>query len=180
MQRMVFRKSWPNYVRPLMGLIIAIALIYLIASRYLFILNALSDFFSAFLGDAEFDVHAISETIGSYIIWAGLAILGIWVIRTLLRLVWLWTFRIEIGKSGLSARYGVLPWNKWSRTWEPDQIFGCLYRQSGFLNWLARHGDLVLTGREGTTNEFVFTRIGRVKRACEMVNAIRHRPYQSS
>lgn len=177
MKSHVFRKSWPNYLAPLLGLIIWSALLYLSITRYVWLANGLSGFIAGFMEENGVPKYEPAYSFANYIILAAWVILALNLIRTLLKLFWLWTFKITIGDFGISASHGVLPWNKWGRTWEPDQIFGCLYRQSGFLNWLVRHGDLVLTGREGTTNEFVFTRIGRVKKATELVNSIRHRPY---
>ena len=173
MQSRVFRKSWPNYVPPLMALVIIGAAIYLAVTRYTWLLAQLDGLIGNFVSQRAMGIT--TERLAEYVLWAGFFIFCLWAARTVLRIFWLWTFRIQIGENGISASAGGLPCNKWNRTWEPDQIFDCLYEQSGLLNWLARHGNLVLTGREGTTNRFVFQRIGRVKKACEMVNSIRYR-----
>ena len=156
----VFKKSWTAYLWPILWVFIW----GFILSRYWANWGQIRQLL---FGDSE------AQSFDFWVASAGAVLVGIFALRTLLHLVWLATFKIAIADSGVHVRYGILPWNKVERTWDAAQIFNCLYRGTGFTNWLFRKGHLILQGSEGATHEFVFTDIGGVKKACGLVNQIR-------
>lgn len=160
-----FRKSWSNYIGPVVRGAISLAM------AVWLILN-----FDEAAGNVYGFVFDGLKQHANWIVIAGIVITIYWVVRSVFRFLWLQTYKVEIGPNGVSASYGILPWNKWQRFWEPNQIYTCLYRSSGFLDWALRHGDLILQGAEGATQQFTFTRIAHIRSACDLVNQVRARP----
>lgn len=165
MEEHVFRKSWANYVGPVVRGAVSLVLLAMLimkqaeAQRWVYgaVFNGLKPF-------------------AEWIVVGAMALLVYWFVRSVFKFLWLQTYQVTITPRGVAASYGLLPWNKWQRSWEPHQIYNCLYRSSGFFDWALRHGDLILQGAEGATHHFTFTRIGRVRAACDLVNQIRARP----
>lgn len=155
-----FRKSWTAYIWPLLWVGIWGYAVFLYLNNW--------DIVTA-------KVLEMTET-PELIVWlprVGLFILAFFALRTVWHVLWLVTYKIKIDEYGVHARHGILPWNKWERSWEPAQIFNCLYSGNGFLNWMFRRGNLIVQGSEGVNAQFIFTDIGLVKSACAHVNEIR-------
>lgn len=165
MDERVFRKSWANYVGPVVrGALALVGMGMLImhqpdVQRWIsgFVFNALKPF-------------------SEWIVAGVLLLLGYWFVRSVFRFLWLQTFQVSVSARGVSAAHGLMPWNKWHRSWEPHQIYNCLFHSKGFFDWALRHGDLILQGSEGATQQFTFTRIAHVRAACDLVNQVRARP----
>ena len=165
MEERIFRKSWANYVGPVVRGAITLVVLAMLLMNQADAQRWVSGFvFSGLRPFAE------------WIVAGAMLVLIWWFVRSVLKFLWLQTYRIEISARGVSASYGLMPWNKWQRSWEPHQIYNCLYRSSGFFDWALRHGDLILQGAEGATHQFTFTRIAHVRAACDLVNQIRARP----
>ncbi len=157
-----FRKSWTVYPWPIIWVGIWTYLSYVSVTNFDELLAMISQY--KFIEDMGIGFETgVAISAGAFL----------FLLLTILRVFWLLTYRIDIDEAGLRARHGILPWNKWQRSWENHQIFNCLYQGRGFFNWIFGRGSLILQGSEGTTHEFVFTNIGKVKKACALVNEIR-------
>lgn len=165
MEERVFRKSWANYIGPVVRGAISLGLL-----GWLILNQAAAQ---------QWVYGAVFNRLKPYTEWivvAGMALLSYWFVRSVFKFLWLQTYQVMVSPRGVFASHGILPWNKWQRSWEPHQVYNCLYSSSGFLDWALRHGDLILQGAEGATHHFTFTRIGGVRAACDLVNQMRARP----
>ena len=163
MKETIFRKSLPAYIWPVIWVILKLALVIYVFNRLAFL---------------EAWLAGWNTVPTEYVPWLArglLVMLGLSLLRSIGWVVWQTTYRVGVSEAGVSLSYGVMPWNKFERFWEPNQIFNCLYNSSGFFNWAVRQGNLILQGSEGATHQFVFQNIGRVRTACELVNQIRAR-----
>lgn len=88
---------------------------------------------------------------------------------------WLRSFRIVIGDDAVWVYHGILPWRKFQRSWDGDQMHECLVSSSGFMNWLLRAGDVVIVGSEGSTHKYIMSRIGQAETACKEINLMRQK-----
>ncbi len=165
MEEQVFRKSWANYVGPVVRGALSLVLL-----GWLVMNQAQAQYWVA---GAVFDGL---KPYAEWIVVGAMALTVYWFVRSVFKFLWLQTYEVRVSARGVSASYGLLPWNKWQRSWEPHQIYNCLYQSSGFFDWALRHGNLVLQGAEGATHHFTFGRIGRVRTACDLVNQVRARP----
>lgn len=165
MEERVFRKSWANYIGPVvrgamsLGLLAMLLMNQADVQRWVFA-----------------TVFVPLKPFSEWIVVGVMALLLYWFVRSVFKFLWLQTYQVTVGPGGVNASYGLLPWNKWQRSWEPHQIYSGLYRSSGFFDWALRHGDLIVQGAEGATQQFTFGRIGNVRAACDLVNQVRARP----
>lgn len=160
---MVFRKSWVAYFWVLVGMAFWAGLAWLAFSNKASIARLMI-----------VDMGLTSRTVRYAFIGLNVFFL-LTILRLAMRLLWLKTFRIEVGDDQVVLRHGLLPWTKFTRAWDDDQIHECLFYSNGFFGWLTRSGDLEIVGREGSTHKYRMTSIGQVQRACEAVNKMRRR-----
>jgi len=93
--------------------------------------------------------------------------------RLIWHFFWLRSFRINVGQDIVAVRHGILPWKKFHRSWDGDQMHECLMNSDGFMNWLLRTGDLIIVGSEGSTHKYTMSRIGSISAACGAINQMR-------
>lgn len=102
-----------------------------------------------------------------------LIVLGI--VRAVWHFFWLRFYEIEIGDDLVSVRHGLLPWTKFQRHWDGDQMHECLVNSGGFFGWLLKRGDLTIVGSEGSTHKYHMRGIGKAEQACSAINGMRRK-----
>ena len=163
---MTFRKSWTQYTKNLVGLIVWILILY---STINYNSNVQRLFFDIF-GSQSFAFYG-----GFALIFLG--IFGVF--KTIWHFFWLRSFKINVSDKAVTVTHGLLPWNKYYRSWDAHQVHECLFGGSGFFAWLVRSGTLIIVGTEGSTHKYTFPGIGRVSEACGAVNEMRRHGRQA-
>lgn len=153
-----FRKSWPTFLMPVLGIGISI-----------YVFKNAQDWMGWLIGPPLSFKFSLFLKIWATVIMVTLAY----------RIVLLLSYKVSISATGIHAQYGVMPWSKFEKTWEPDQIYSveCSVPKLAPIHWALGHGHLIIRGKEGTTEGTRFTYIARVKRAAALGNDVRHRTY---
>lgn len=159
---MVYRKSWTQYAKNMIGLIIRLAILIAFYMYY----RAVFDIFLEI---------GLSITVSYWSTMAITVLLIFWVAKGIWHFFWLRSFRIEIDDHLVAVSHGLLPWTKYHRNWDADQVHECLFNAGGFFGWLVKSGELIIVGSEGSTHKYSFPGIGRVEEACGAINAMRRR-----
>ncbi len=157
---MTFKKSWTAYLRLALAILFWIVVLILVYAYQ----------------DAAV-TWAFRENVGLQtvlIVWLIAKVLIVLrIARLLYNMAWLRTFVITVGDDLVSVRHGILPWTKFQRHWDSDQMHECLVRQSGFFGWLFGTGDVIIVGTEGSTHKYTMPAIGRAEKACGAINTMR-------
>lgn len=162
---MIFRKSWTTFVSNFAATFAWIALA-------AFILVRRRDWAAALIQDG------IDASLVGWLFTLALVFIAYRVIARIWRFFWLRSFTITVGDDLVTVRYGILPWTKFQRSWDGDQMHECLMESSGFTNWLLRTGDLIIVGSEGSTREYRMRSIGNINVACGAINQMRREARQ--
>lgn len=157
----IFRKSWTAYLGNFLALCVWIALFWLFLS------------YEATLR------QEVTRQLGPQITqWTFLGIkvfFTLAILRRLWHFLWLRSYRVSIGNDHVAVQAGILPWSKFYRAWDSDQVHECLVDTGGFIGWLTKAGNVQLVGSEGVAHKYWMPQIGRAERCCGAINAMRRR-----
>lgn len=100
------------------------------------------------------------------------AVFAVLLVLEIYRLLVNYSTYVRIDESAVVFHSGILPWNTSHYYWKPFQIFSAAYDQHGFLRWLLSYGSVAITGREGSTKEFLIPGLWRPKQCSIEINSV--------
>ena len=160
-ETLVVRMGWVAYLRSLLLIVLLIGFTSLYISHW----AKIHAFFLEVFANAPSFVSALIMIIPLIAFTAG-------VIKEIWQLLLNRSVAVMIGPNGVAYRSGILPWKRRENFWRYDQIYQAKYsNRPEFWGWVFRFGDLIITGREGSTREYRIAGLHNPKRAQQLISS---------
>ena len=154
-------KHWVVYMKTIAKYLSFIAILFLI-EIYLVLPNI--EVVQKILNNINIPFHLEYR----YIRFIGYAITLYLILELVYVLFYIKSFRWNVFQNRVYHNYGILPWKRYGRAWNREQIYDVVVKED-FFGWLLKYGTIEVIGREGVTSAY---RISHIKNAIKLRDTI--------